>query len=450
MPEYALPWVIAAGVLLLALVILLIVVLVRQGRLAAREEQKRAEAEEALAETMTVYVERLMQEVEQRRQADAARDLSLTQGLLHDSTQATAARVDALGQRVDQAGIGQEQRLGNISRVLEERLTANDQKVERMRETLFTSVTNMQKENAQKLDEMRKTVDEQLQSTLSRRLGESFQQVSDRLEQVYKGLGEMTTLASGVGDLKRVLTNVKTRGTWGEVQLGTLLGDLLTNGQYEHNVAVKPGSQERVEYAVVLPGREDDHPAVYLAIDAKFPMEDYERLQQAMEAGEKAAVDQASTALANAIKVEAGRIAGKYIAPPYTVDFALMYLPSEGLYAQVLQTPGLAEGLQRQHRVVIAGPSSLTALLNALQMGFRTLAIEKRSAEVWRLLSVVKAEFGRFGDILERTQTRLRQASESIEDATRKSRTIERKLKNVADMEQESGLLVASEELSDE
>ena len=231
-----------------------------------------------------------------------------------------------------------------------------------------------------------------------------------------------------------MLSNVKTRGVWGEVQLGTLLQDMLTRGQYEQNVAIRPGTQERVEYAVLLPGREEEQP-VYLAIDAKFPMEAYERLQLAQETGEKVEYDLAMQDLANAIKVEGGRIASKYIAQPYTVDFALMYLPNEGLYAQVLQVPGLVESLQRQHRVVVAGPTTLTALLNSLQMGFRTLAIEKRSGEVWQLLSIVKQEFGRFGDILDKTQQRLRQASQSIEDATRKTRTIERKLRNVEDME---------------
>ncbi|NLC32937.1 MAG: DNA recombination protein RmuC [Clostridiales bacterium] len=371
------------------------------------------------------------------RQSDAANNLQYLQGVLYAQAEATANRMDALGSRLDQANLGQEDRLRNISKVLDERLSANDQKVERMRETLYQGVANMQRENAQKLDEMRKTVDENLHATLNRRLGESFQQVSERLEQVYLGLGEMKTLASGVGDLKRVLSNVKSRGSWGEAQLGSLLGEVLIKGQFEENVAVKPGSQERVEYAIILPGLQPDKP-VYMAIDAKFPMEAYERLQTAQDTGEKLLYDQARAALAQAIKIEGGRIASKYIAPPYTVDFALMYLPNEGLYAQVLQIPGLADELQRKYRVVPAGPTTLNALLNSLQMGFRTLAIEQRSGEVWRLLSIVKAEFGRFGDILDKTQQRLRQASESIEDASRKTRTIENKLKNVESLEQEN------------
>lgn len=417
MPELDVMALLAAGVI----IVLLLVLLMRQSR-AHKDAVAR--------------MERLMQRAGHDREQENANNLLFFQSMLHDQGQGTAARMDALGARLDQMAMAQEERLRGITRVMDERLTANDEKVERMRETLHHGVLNMQKENAQKLDEMRKTVDENLHTTLNRRLGESFAQVSERLEQVYLGLGEMKTLANGVGDLKRVLSNVKTRGSWGEVQLGNLLGDMLVKGQYEANVAVRPGSQERVEYAILLPGQGDDKP-VYLALDAKFPMEAYERLQLAQDAGEKAAVDQAQQALAQAIRVEAARIASKYIAPPHTVDFALMYLPNEGLYAQVLQVPGLAEELQRKWRVVPSGPVTLTALLNSLQMGFRTLAIEKRSSEVWRLLSIVKQEFGRFGDILDKTQQRLRQASESIEDATRKSRTIENKLKSVQSLEEQ-------------
>lgn len=437
----------SAGLVFLGVIMLLLIVLLWQQRRQARETALRLERNER---DLTEYVEGLMQDVEGRRAADAARDLAMLQALLHDGAQGTASRVDALGLRLDQSGGRQEERLSALSTLLNDRLTANDAKVERMRETLYQGVTSMQQENARKLDEMRKTVDENLHTTLNRRLGESFQQVSERLEQVYVGLGEMKSLASGVGDLKRVLTNVKTRGTWGEVQLGNLLGDVLTAGQYEKNVAVRPGSGERVEYALILPGRDQEAP-VYLAIDAKFPMEAYERLQLAQESGDRAEHDASLQALIAAIKVEAQRIAGKYIMPPHTVDFALMYLPNEGLYSQVLQAPGVAEGLQRQHRVVIAGPTTLTALLNSLQMGFRTLAIEQRSAEVWQLLGIVKAEFGRFGDILEKTQQRLRQASESIDEATRKTRTIQRKLRGVESLEagpteQEVSLLTDTEE----
>ena len=418
----------AAGLLLLLVLVVVVLWAHRKSNQAAVQRQ------EQLEQTTLQYMEALLQDVEGRRAADGARDLNLLQTLLHDSAQSTAQRVDALGLRLDQSGTAQEQRLQSMANTLSQRLTANDEKVERMRETLYQGVTRMQQENAQKLDEMRKTVDENLHTTLNKRLGESFQQVSERLEQVYTGLGEMKSLAAGVGDLKRVLSNVKTRGTWGEMQLGNLLEDLLAPGQFERNVAVRPTGGERVEFAIVLPGRETDE-RVYLPIDAKFPMEPYERLQAALETGEKGEVDAAAQKLSAAIRTEGQRIAGKYIVPPHTVDFALMYLPNEGLYAHVLQVPGLVEGLQRQQRVVVAGPTTLSALLNSLQMGFRTLAIERRSAEVWQLLSVVKTEFMRFGDILERTQQRLRQASDTIDEATRKTRTIERRLRDVESLE---------------
>lgn len=417
-------WALAAGFFLLFFILILMVR--RLARLSKQSE-----------EIILRNIDGMILAERHDRQADAANNLQYLQSVLYSQAEATASRMDALGARLDQANLGQEDRLRNIGKVLDERLSGNDQKVERMRETLYQGVINMQRENSQKLDEMRKTVDENLHTTLNRRLGESFQQVSERLEQVYLGLGEMKTLASGVGDLKRVLSNVKSRGSWGEVQLGLLLGEVLTKAQFEENVAVKSGSQERVEYAIILPGLAQDKP-VYMAIDAKFPMESYERLQTAQDSGEKPQFEQARFALAQAIKTEGGRIASKYIAPPYTVDFAIMYLPNEGLYAQVLQIPGLADELQRKYRVVPAGPTTLNALLNSLQMGFRTLAIEQRSGEVWRLLSIVKAEFGRFGDILDKTQQRLRQASESIEDASRKSRTIENKLKNVEGLESDT------------
>ncbi len=434
MADIPLAWILfALGGLLVLLVALVIRLLFVQ---AKGEETAKLRLEQQERTTLE-YMEEMLQDVEARRAADGARDLTLLQNLLHDGAQSTAQRVDALGLRLDQSGSIQEERFRGIANVLNERLTANDEKMERMRETLYQGVTRLQQENAQKLEEMRQTVDEKLQTTLNRRLGESFQQVSEQLEQVYKGLGEMQSLAAGVGDLKRVLTNVKTRGTWGEVQLGTLLEEMLAPGQFERNVGVRPTGGERVDYAILLPGREEGH-TVYLPIDAKFPMEPYERLQSAQEAGEKEQVEQAVRALGAAIRTEGQRIATKYIVPPFTVDFALMYLPSEGLYAQVLQVPGLVEGLQRQRRVVVAGPTTLSALLNSLQMGFRTLAIEKRSGEVWQLLSVVKGEFGRFLSILERTQQRLRQASDTIDEAARKTRTIERKLRDVESIDQQA------------
>jgi DNA recombination protein RmuC len=272
----------------------------------------------------------------------------------------------------------------------------------------------MQEGNERKLDEMRKTVDEKLQTTLEKRLGESFRLVSERLEAVQKGLGEMQSLATGVGDLKRVLTNVKTRGTWGEIQLGNILEQILTPDQFERNVQTKEGSREVVEFALKLPGR-DDHPesCVWLPIDSKFPQEDYLRLVKASEAADQDGVQRASAALARAARGAAQEIESKYVNPPQTTDFALMFLPTEGLYAELLRQPGLAEDIQLRHRVVMAGPTTLAALLNSLQMGFRTLAIEKRASEVWKVLAAVKTEFGKFGNRVRQVRRRARQSQET-------------------------------------
>ena len=341
-----------------------------------------------------------------------------------------AMRFNDLSARLDLFGDNQDARLHRVTAVLDEKLNQNEARIEKMRDTLDQSVTRLQEENGKKLEEMRQTVDEKLHATLDKRLGESFSLVSQRLEQVYKGLGEMQSLASGVGDLKKVLTNVKTRGVWGEMQLGTLLSQVLTPGQYDENVAVVPHSNQRVEFAVKLPGREEGS-TIYLPIDSKFPIEDYERLLNAYDTGDQAMIAAASASLQNALRVEAKRIAGKYIAPPYTTDFAIMFLPIEGLYAEALRVRGLTEELQEKHRIVVAGPTTLNALLTSLQVGFRTLAIEKRSGEVWQLLSAVKTEFGKFAGLLEATEKKLHAATESIENASRKTRTIERKLRRV-------------------
>jgi DNA recombination protein RmuC len=277
-------------------------------------------------------------------------------------------------------------------------------------------------------------VDEKLQDTLNKRLAESFTQVSDRLEQVYKSLGEVHQLAEGVGDLKRVLGNVKRRGVWGEIQLGNLLSEVLTSTQYQTNVQVRPGTAERVEFAVCLPGKDGETP-VYLPIDSKFPQEDYARLAEASERGDAEQTEAARVALVNAVKVEAKRIAVTYIEPPFTTDFAIMFLPMESLYAEVVRNSELVEGIQRELRVVVSGPSTLMAMLNSLHMGFRTLAIEKRSAEVWRLLGAVKSDFGLFSQVLQKTQEKLRQASTNIENAFVRTRSIERKLRGVESLD---------------
>jgi DNA recombination protein RmuC len=325
-------------------------------------------------------------------------------------------------------------------------MESNDRRFAEIRTTIEQRLKDIETNNATKLEEMRRTVDEKLHATLEQRLGESFKQVSDRLEQVHRGLGEMQALAAGVGDLKKVLTNVKTRGTWGEVQLEALLEQLLTADQYAKNVATVPKSAERVEFAIKLPGRQDPDGVavpVWLPIDAKFPREDYERLIDAQERADPVAVEEASRALEARIRAEARAIAEKYVAPPHTTDFALLFLPTEGLYAEVLRRPGLTDTLQRDYRVTIAGPTTLTALLNSLQMGFRTLAIEKRSSEVWQVLGAVKTEFGRFGDVLAKTKSQLETVTRSIEAAETRTRMMNRKLRDVEALpgEQASSLL---------
>jgi DNA recombination protein RmuC len=308
----------------------------------------------------------------------------------------------------------------------------NEQRLERMRETIESRLKILQDDNGLKLDQMRQVVDEKLQSTLEKRLGESFKMVSDRLEQVHQGLGEMQSLASNVGDLKKVLTNVKTRGTWGEVQLESLLQQVLTPEQYAKNVATKSRSEDRVEFAIRLPGKDDGNGGqVWLPVDAKFPQEDYQRLVEAFEQGNALLAEEASKSLETRIKLEAKNIRDKYLDPPHTTDFGLMFLPTEGLYAEVARRPGLMDILQRDYRIVVSGPNTFAALLNSLQMGFKTLAIEKRSSEVWGLLGMVKNEFGKFALLLEKTQKKIQEASHTIEDAAKKTRTIEKKLKNV-------------------
>ncbi len=310
-------------------------------------------------------------------------------------------------------------------------LTAdNEKRMGEVRATVEAKLDAIQQDNAAKLEQMRATVDEKLQNTLETRLGQSFKLVSDRLEAVQRGLGEMQSLATGVGDLKRVLTNVKKRGTFGEVQLGALLEDMLTAEQYASNVITVPGSNDRVEFAIRMPGQ-DEGEHVYLPIDAKFPVEDYQRLLDAQEAGDADAAQAAGRALEVRVREEARRIHGKYVSPPHTTDFAVLYLPTEGLYAEVIRRPGLFENLQRDHRVTVAGPTTLSALLNSLQMGFRTLAIAKRSSEVWKILAAVKSEFGKFGMVLDKTRKQLDTVRNSIDSAGQRTRAIERKLRDV-------------------
>lgn len=326
---------------------------------------------------------------------------------------------------------------GNARRLTEVREVL-DAQLARVREALNQQLEQLSQKNEAKLDEMRRTVDEKLQTTLETRLGESFKQVADRLEQVHKGLGEMQTLAAGVGDLKHLLTNVKTRGTFGEAQLGSLLEQVFVAEQYAVQVATVPGSKNVVDYAIRLPGRNakgadstDATAQVWLPIDAKFPTDDYARLLDAQERADPLGAEIAAKALEAQIRKEAKSIAEKYVSPPYTTDFAILFLPSEGLYAEVLRRPGLMDSLQRDHRITLAGPTTLLAMLNSLQMGFRTLALEQRSSEVWQVLGAVKTEFGKFGEFVSKVKSQAETVVKTLEQADTRTRAVARKLKEV-------------------
>ena len=363
---------------------------------------------------------------------------------------ATAQQLDSMRAQIQaQAQSGREEQALSLTRFSEAmrqtlgNLTeSNAQRMLEVRATLESKIGDLQLDNAARLEEMRKTVDEKLHATLELRLSESFRQVSERLERVHQGLGEMQQLALGVGDLKRVLTNVKTRGTWGEVQLGMLLEQVLTVDQYAKNVETVAGSGARGEFALKLPGMAEGGAPVWMPIDAKFPKEQYERLSEAAERADADGVAQAGRELERAVRLEAKTIAEKYLAPPQTTDFAILFLPTEGLYAEVMRRPGLADEVQRVHRVSIAGPSTLSALLNSLQMGFRTLALEKRSSEVWQVLGAVKTEFAKFGGVLAATRVTLERAAKNIETAELRSRQMARKLKSVEALPGEAAQLL--------
>lgn len=328
-----------------------------------------------------------------------------------------------IGSRILETANIQQTSLANLTNI-------NETKLDNIRKAVEDNLSKIQKDNNDKLEKMRITVDEKLQGTLEKRLGESFKLVNDRLESVYKGLGEMQTLAQGVGDLKKVFTNVKSRGYWGEVQLSTILEQFLTNEQYDTNVKTRPSSNDLVEFAIKLPGKNDNE-FVWLPVDSKFPIEDYSRLVDAEEAGDVSLVNECRKKLENSVKSFAKDIFDKYIEPPFTTDFGIMFLPTESLYCEVLKNTGLCELIAQKYRITVAGPTTFVALLNSLQMGFKTLAIEKRTSEVWQLLGMVKSEFTKFGDILDKTNKKLLEISSTMELASRKSRTIERKLRKV-------------------
>jgi DNA recombination protein RmuC len=356
----------------------------------------------------------------------------ILQEMRKEISEGLKATNDLLSKTLDGLGRAQQAQLEGMTKQLKEQAESNQIALDRIRTTFDFRVKELQESNEKKLNEMRKTVDEKLQDTLEKRLGESFKIVSDRLEAVHKGLGEMQNLATGVGDLKRVLTNVKARGTWAEFQIGAILEQILTIEQYEKNVCVKAGSAERVEYAVKLPGPKDDPGnCVWLPIDSKFPQEDYIRLQDAAEKADPEAVQSALNALARAIRVSAKDIHDKYLNPPDTTDFGIMFLATEGLYAEVLRQPALADELQQRYRIVLAGPTTLVAILSSLRMGFQTLAIEKRTSEVWKVLGAIKTEFSKFGEVLEKVKRQLSTASRTIELTGVRSRAMERKLRSV-------------------
>lgn len=388
--------------LLIACLVLLVILLIRQAALTHRQENARLKQENDL----TALGNQLLDEL------DAQRDESVS--ALQAANQGLMTTLSQMGQNQSTLLESMQRQVLLSTRNQEEKITA------------------LRLENERQLTEMRKTVDERLSESLDKKLDTSFAQVSERLESVYKGLGEMHSLAAGVGDLKKVLTNVKTRGIWGEMQLGNLIRQTLAPGQYEENTSVVPGSPERVEFAIRLPDRSGG--TVLLAVDSKFPQEDYVRLAEASQAGDAATAEAARKALFQRLKAEARKISSKYIAPPYTADFAVMFLPIEGLYAEAIQAPDLVETLQREDRIVLAGPGTFSAMLNALQLGFRTMAIEKRSSEVWQLLGEIKTDFTRFAETLEATRHRLDQAGESIDSAVSRTRTIRKKLSGLEDL----------------
>ena len=407
------------------ILILLVVVLL------TRRRTSDGDTVAALAPLMQQSGERL------ERLERALRDeLSRGNAALRQETLATLTQFQqALAQQAARAREAQDAAAARMTTAMTEQLQALGQRNEaglaETRRTVEARLQAIQQDNEKKLEQMRATVDEKLHATLEQRLGESFKQVAERLEQVYRGLGEMQTLARDVGSLNRVLTNVKTRGIFGEVQLAALLEQVFTPEQFASNVETVPGTGARVEFALKLPGQRDDGQPIWLPIDAKFPREDYERLLDAQERADAPAAELAGRAIETRLRLEAKSIREKYLGPPHTTDFALLFVPTEGLYAEALRRPGLSEALQREHKVMLVGPTTLLATLSSLQMGFRTLALEKRSAEVWDVLRAVKTEFGKFGDVLAKTKKKLDEASNNIELAERRTRVMTRELKSV-------------------
>lgn len=404
---------------------------VRLGEVATATDQRLTAAREMLEARLTTIQEASAKQLGEVREEGK----SAAQATRTEITSALKAFQESLKQQLEENTVAVRRNLSEVVENLGKIAGSNEKRMEELRLLVDQRLKEIQEDSTKKLDQVRLTVDEKLQGTLEKRLGESFKLVSDRLEQVHKGLGEMQTLASGVGDLKKVLSNVKARGTWGEAQLGNILEQVLTKEQYEQNVATKPGSAERVEFAIKLPGAAED-PAnpLWLPIDAKCPLEDYDRLVKASEQGDADGVREATKQLEARIRACGKMIAEKYLSPPSTTDFGILFVPTEGLYAEILRCPGLADSIQRESRVMVAGPTTLWAILSSLQMGFRTLAIEKRSSEVWKVLSAVKTEFGKFGDVFKKVKKKLDEASNTLEDASVRTRAMERRLRTVDEL----------------
>ncbi|MGB1125916.1 MAG: DNA recombination protein RmuC [Phycisphaeraceae bacterium] len=435
--------------LLIALIVLVLIAIALQVVLLRRDQQTSEAQAAATLDRLEASVKQLPTATDLREESAAARKEQAEQAKADREEQGQQAKAqrEELSKKfadfgsktsvdIEMLGKFQRDRLKDFSDNLNKLTEASDKKADALRQAVEKKLEQLQQSNEQKLEKMRQTVDEKLHKTLETRLGESFKLVSERLEKVHQGLGEMQELAGGVSDLKRVMTNVKTRGTWGEVLLGSLLEQILTPEQYEKNCKVRPRADVQVEYAIKMPGPDDDDGRghIYLPIDAKFPREAYERLMQASEAADPVALEAAHKELDAAVLSFARDIREKYIAPPYTTDFAILFVPTEGLYAELVRRPGLIDRLQRDCRVNLAGPTTLAALLNSLQMGFRTLAIQKRSGEVWKLLGGVKTEFGRFEDWIAAVQKKLASASKEMDKAAVRTRQITKKLSKVQEL----------------
>ena len=454
MNEFAL-WLIVALAVVNALVLMWLA-LRRPDDTAAKRAEQTSMALQGFLQSSNDKVEReLRREISESsrggRQELVQSFATFQQTVVAQSAEATRTQntqIDAFGQ---QLGLLQKTLSDTLTHQLSSLSESNARRISEVRETLEKQLAQLQTSNAAKLDEMRATVDEKLQTTLQARLGESFKQVADRLEQVHKGLGEMQTLATGVGDLKHLLTNVKTRGIFGEAQLAALLEQVFVPDQYAVQIATRPNSKNVVDFAIKLPGRSDSGVPLWLPIDAKFPNEDYERLLDAQGRADVAGAEAAGKALEQRIRLEAKSMVEKYVEPPFTTDFAILFLPTEGLYAEVLRRPGLMEALQREHRITLAGPTTLLAIMSSFQMGFRTLALEKRSSEVWQVLGAIKTEFGKFGGMLDRARTQTETVLKTLTDGDIRKRAMDRTLRQVEALpEAQSQALLPTDKEPDE